>query len=102
MTLSIEQAQDIVAHVVTNRVRWGQMYDGGDIGLSKMMDALIVIAQSDSHEVGEVRKGLATANRQIGAHKAREAKLTKKVENLNAEITALTALVERMSTDVLK
>lgn len=98
MTLSIEQSQDILAHVVSQRVRWGKMYDGSDIGLAKMMDALITLAQSDSHEVAEVRKGLATANRTAGAGKAREAKLTKQVEGLKNEIATLNAIIERVSS----
>jgi septal ring factor EnvC (AmiA/AmiB activator) len=97
MSLSIEQAQDLVSHVVANKVRWGKMYNGDDLGLEKILDALIVIAQSDSHEVAEVRKGLATANRQVGAHKAREAKLTKQIEGLKNEVANLNALVERLS-----
>lgn len=92
--MSLEQAQDIMAHIVGQRVRWGKMYDGSDIGLAKMMNALVVLAQNDGHEVTEVRKGLATANRQIGAHKAREAKLKKQVEGLKLEIDNLTVLNE--------
>ena len=96
MELSIEASQDILAHVVSQRVRWGKMYDGSDIGLAKMMDALITLAQSDSHEVAEVRKGLATANRIAGASKAREAKLTKQVEGLKNEVAALNAIIDRV------
>lgn len=100
--MTFEQAQDVMASIVANRVRWGKMYDGSDLGLSKLMDALVCLAQNDGHEVAEVRKGLATANRQIGAGKAREAKLKKQVETLKHEIDNLTGLNDILSERVQK
>lgn len=98
--MTLEQAQDIMAHVVANRVRWGNMYDGDDIGMSKMMRALIVLAKEDSHAVAEVRKGLTTSNRQAAAGKAREAKMKKQIEGLQNEISNLNGLNDKLSARV--
>ena len=95
--MDFEQAKDIMSHVVSQKVRWGNMYDGSDIGMPKMLDALIIISQEDTAEAAEVRKGLATANRQLGAAKARETKDRKQIEELKIEVANLNALVERLS-----
>jgi len=95
--ITLEQAQDIMSHVVSQKVRWGNMYDGSDVGVSKMLDALIVLAKEDTAGASEARASLATANRQLGAAKARETKDRKQIETLKAEVDSLTRLVERLS-----
>lgn len=92
MAMSIEKARDIVAHIVAQQVRWGKLYDAEEIGLKQLVEALIAIAQGDSEEVTEVRKSLATANRQVGAANAREARYKKQIEELKNENEALTRL----------
>jgi septal ring factor EnvC (AmiA/AmiB activator) len=98
--MNVEQARDILSHIVAQRVRWGKQYDAGDIGLDKVTDALVALAHEDSDETLELRKSLAKANRQVGAANARETKLKNKVKELEDETNALhTALarIERVS-----
>ena len=95
--MELEKAQDILAHVVAQRVRWGNMWDASEIGLDKLTDALIAISQGDVSEAADLRQSLATANRQTGAANARETKLKKKITKLEQEIKALNNLVERLS-----
>lgn len=84
------EAQDLVAHVAAERVRWGKNYSGKDVGQVKILDALVVLAQgnSDDFAEGDLRRSLATANRQAGAAKAREAKAQKTIKELRAELKA--------------
>ncbi len=92
-----EQARDILAHIVAQRIRWGKQYDGSEFGYMRLIDALVVLAYAENNETAELRASLATANRQEGAGRAREGKLKKKVENLENEITALNAVIDRLS-----
>ena len=81
--LTIDQAKDILAHVVSQKERWGQQYDAGDIGLSGLMDALIVIAKEDNETYTSLRAQLTKANRALGASNARETKLKNEIKKLS-------------------
>lgn len=94
--MTLEQAQDHLAHIVAQRVRWGKQYDASDIGIDKITDALVRLAFAENTETAELRKELALSNRQNGATGAREAKLKKQVESLKAEIATLNAVVSRL------
>ena len=80
--LTIDQAKDILAHVVSQKERWGLQYDAGDIGLSGLMDALIVIAKEDNEAYTSLRAELTKANRALGASNARETKLKNELKEL--------------------
>lgn len=94
--MTFQQAQDILAHIVAQRVRWGKLYDPvDDVGAKKVSDALLAYAQNETHEVEEIRKSLTTANRQLAAAGARETKQKKKIEVLKKEIDNLNAVIDR-------
>lgn len=94
--MELSKAQDILAHIVGNRVRWGKMYDASDIGLEKLTEALIALSQGDVSEAADLRASLANANRQLGAAKSREAKTKKQIEALKAEIAGLDAVIDKI------
>ena len=94
--MNSDQAKDVLAHIVAQRVRWGKQYDAGDIGVAKLTEALLVLAQEDSHEAAELRKSLTTANRQLAAAGAREARMKKQADELREHIQALEAVVEKL------
>ncbi len=77
-TLTLDEATNIVSHVVASRLKWGKHYDGSDLGYAKILDALVAIAQTENSETTELRKELAAANRRVGAANARLAKYEKK------------------------
>lgn len=83
--MSYEQAEDIVHSVVVNRIRWGKMYDGSDIGFKKLCDALVVYAHSDNKKEAELRDSLTRSNRQLAAALAREARWKKKLAELTGQ-----------------
>ena len=77
-----EQARDILAHIVAQRVRWGVQYDGGEIGLDNLMEALVVLGQADNQAYADLKEELTKANRQLAAANARETKLRNDLEKL--------------------
>jgi len=88
-TMSLANAKDILAHIVEQRLRWGKQYDAGDIGLLKLVDALVQLAYAEEGEAGALRKSLAEANRQKGACLAREIKLKKKIQELEEDLEGI-------------
>ena len=76
--VSLEEASNIISHVVAQRLKWGKHYDGSDLGYTKILDALVIMAQSENEETTELRKELAASNRRVGAANARLAKYEKK------------------------
>jgi hypothetical protein len=91
-----DQARDIVAHIVTQRIRWGKQWDASEIGLPKLTDALVLLAYADNAEAAELRKSLATANRQVGAANAREARNRSQIEDLKKENQLLLDKVDNL------
>lgn len=73
--LSYAQAVDILNHVVTQKERWGKQYNGSEMGVDTLMDALIVFAKADNEQYAELKAELSKANRQLAAANARETKL---------------------------
>jgi hypothetical protein len=86
--MTYDEAQDIVAHVAAERIRWGKQYLAHDVGRGKILDALVALAagSADDFAEGDLRRSLATANRQAGAAKAREAKAQNTIKELRAEL----------------
>lgn len=80
--LSYAQAVDILNHVVTQKERWGKQYNGSEMGVDTLMDALIVFAKADNEQYAELKAELSKANRQLVAANARETKLKKQIETL--------------------
>ena len=80
--LSYAQAVDILNHVVTQKERWGKQYNGSEMGVDTLMDALIVFAKADNEQYAELKPELSKANRQLAAANARETKLKKQIETL--------------------
>ncbi len=80
--LSYAQAVDILNHVVTQKERWGKQYNGSEMGVDTLMDALIVFAKADNEQYAELKAELSKANRQLAAANARETKLKKQIETL--------------------
>lgn len=80
--LSYAQAVDILNHVVTQKERWGKQYNGSEMGVDTLMDALIVFAKADNEQYAELKSELSKANRQLAAANARETKLKKQIETL--------------------
>jgi len=76
-SMTLERAENLVAHVIKERARWGKLYDGTSLDLNQVLDALVFLHENESQEVLDLRKSLATSNRQLGASKAREARLNK-------------------------
>lgn len=96
MTLS--QAQDHLAHIVAQRLRWGKQYDASEIGIDRLTDALVLLAYAENGEAAELQKQLTSANRAAGAGKAREAKLSKRIDTLETEVANLNKVIEATST----
>lgn len=88
--MTYEEAQDIVSHVAAERLRWGKNYKGSDVGTFKILDALVALARGDTNDYaeGDLKKSLATANRQLGAAKAREAKSKATIKELREKLAA--------------
>jgi len=82
--LSYAQAVDILNHVVTQKERWGKQYNGSEMGVDTLMDALIVFAKADNEQYAELKAELSKANRQLAAANARETKLKKQIETLKS------------------
>lgn len=80
--ITLDQAKDILAHIVSQRERWGVQYDGGEIGLEPIMDALIVLAKDGNQSDAEMREQITKLNRQLGAANARETKLKNEIKEL--------------------
>jgi len=80
--LTLDQAKDILAHIVSQRERWGAQYDGGEIGLDAIMEALVVLAQADNESYTDLKEELTKANRQLAAANARETKLKNEIQEL--------------------
>jgi len=76
-----DRARDIVSHVVANRLRWGKYYQGDDIdgGITAVFDALILLAYAENDTTKELRDTITKLNRQLGASKARETQLKKRL-----------------------
>ena len=75
--MTLERAQNIVDHVISGRARWGKLYKADDIPLDDVLDALLFVVSHDSQEVLDLRESLRVSQKQLGASKAREAKLNK-------------------------
>lgn len=80
--LTLDQAKDILAHIVSQRERWGVQYDGGEIGLEPIMEALIVIAREQNNDSVDMKEQITKLNRQLGAANARETKLKNELQEL--------------------
>lgn len=76
--MSYADALSIVASVVEGRVRWGKLYDGGNIPTHTLCDALVVLAHADNHKEMDLKKELAASNRRYAALNARHERLKKK------------------------
>ena len=74
-----DRAADLVAHVVRERERWGKHYTGDDVGIDTILDCLIFMAQNGTEDVRDLRESITLLNRQLGAAKAREARLRKQL-----------------------
>lgn len=77
-TMTVEEAADLVSHVVAQRIRWGKHYDGQEYKADRLLDALVVLAQSENLETSRLREELTLANRRLAAANAREAKAAKR------------------------
>ena len=77
-----EEAQNLVAHVVEQRARWGKHYDGSDVSVDKILDCLVVLAQHLTDSEKDLRESLTLANRQLSAAGAREVRQKKQIERL--------------------
>jgi hypothetical protein len=80
--LTLDQAKDILAHIVSQRERWGVQYDGSEIGLEPIMEALITLAKHENQSDAEMREQITKLNRQLGAANARETKLKNELKEL--------------------
>lgn len=80
--LTLDQAKDILAHLVSQRERWGRQYDGSEIGLEPIMEALIVIAREENNDSVDQKEQITKLNRQLGAANARETKLKNELQEL--------------------
>lgn len=96
--MDINEAKNILSHIVAQTVRWGKQYDGSDIGLAKLMAALLVVAKEDNSEVTALRKELATSNRQKGAGEAREMRYKKRIEELQQEVDNLKKIIDKLGS----
>ncbi len=87
--LTQDEAADVVSHVTAQRVRWQKQYDAGDIGMHKLLDALVIISKGESSTEAELRKTIVLSSRQLGASKSRETKLKKQVLSLKERVAGL-------------
>jgi len=67
-----EQAEDMLAHIVAQRARWGKHYTGDDIGLHRLMDVLVALAQGESNRMAAVQEEMTLLRKQLAASGARE------------------------------
>ena len=77
--MTLEQAQQIFVAVVVARERWGNLWDGSEIGYRRILDAAVVLGRAGNKADADLRAQLTHANRQLGASKAREIKYRKKL-----------------------
>lgn len=83
--MDIERAEDIVRHVIKEYERWGRLYDGRDIPQQDLLEALVFLFQNDSQETQDLRQSLRRSQQELGASKAREARLNKINRELRGE-----------------
>jgi hypothetical protein len=76
--MTVETAQQLFAHIVSQRNAGGMHYRGDDVGIHKIIDAIVVIAHHGNKADADLRAQLTLANRQLGAYKARDAKKDRK------------------------
>jgi hypothetical protein len=82
--LTLDQAKDILAHIVSQKERWGVQYDGSEIGIDAIMEALITLAKHENQSDAEMREQITKLNRQLGAANARETKLKNEIKELKS------------------
>lgn len=76
--MTLERAENLVAHVVRERARWGKMFDADSLNLEEVLDALVFLHENESQTEKDLRESLRKSQQQLGAAKAREARLKKK------------------------
>ena len=91
--MNIEEAQSVVAEVIEGRRRWGISYGSGAFSLSQITEALVTVADELGDQDGiaaaavQVKQDeLTKVKRQLTASKAREAKLKKKIAELEEQV----------------
>ncbi len=97
--LTQDEAADVVSHVTAQRVRWQKQYDAGDIGMHKLLDALVIISKGESSTEAELRKTIVLSSRQLGASKSRETKLKKQVSSLKAQLSTVVENINELEDE---
>ncbi len=98
ISITLEQAEDTLSHIVEQKIRWGKNYKASEVGMSRLLDCLILMAYSENGEAAELRKTLAGSNRAKGAAEAREAKQKAVIEDLRRELK-VTQLALKKATE---
>jgi len=91
--IRVSAAKSLIQDIVEQQKRWGKHAGMGSHHPDAVLDALVVVHESgylaQAKDTAEIRDALTLSNRQLGASKARETKLKKKIEELEAHIAAL-------------
>lgn len=79
--MDVTKARQIVSSTISGRLRWGKLF-ASEYNMEEVLDALCtletevgLLQSAEGEDITELKAKLATANRQLGAAKAREAKL---------------------------
>ncbi len=96
MNRQLGQAQQICDHVAKQRKRWGRHAGFGDFSQEQVLDALVALHEEGMFEQLDEALDVAAANRRAGAAEARESKTRKRLENVEAQLTAALARIEEL------
>jgi hypothetical protein len=82
---TIEEALEVVDTLIQEKERWGKMAGIGVLTTDQLIEAITKMRKVGRFDVNgdDLQAKLTKANRQLGAAKAREAKLLKRLEGLS-------------------
>ena len=81
-----ETAKGMVEHAVVQKARWGKQWDGTEIGLENLLEALVVLYGEDIGKTETKDAEVVKLSRQLNASKAREARRTKERDKAREEL----------------
>ena len=84
--MTVERARQVLLEVLDLRKRWGRKVSNQDFNKDDLLDALVVLQE---HNEETVHAQVVKLHRQIGASKAREAKLKKDKTALERQLIGM-------------
>jgi uncharacterized protein YqfA (UPF0365 family) len=97
--MTIDQAREFIKQVIELRRKFGKQLTTKDFDSYTLLEALVLLddagwADGDAAHAA-LREDRALANRQLGAAKAREARMTQQIQGYQTRIAELEALVQK-------